>query len=150
MLLFEAKKLNSNDWEMLSRSLQRPRESWKLQPTSVPTGEFCATIRLLILSLEAFFSLHEEEGIIVSKDTVISCLCVVVGDLEGEGVGGGKVFTKVWTFPAWNKSKKNDWVNHVILLADLGWTQTHSTFFPSILLFNRDGEHFKKVKSTSK
>ena len=79
---------------MLPRSLQRPGESLRLQPTSVPTREFCATIMLLILSLEAFFSLHEEEGIIVPKGTGISCLRVVVGDLEGQRVGGGKVFTQ--------------------------------------------------------
>lgn len=82
---------------MLPRSLQRPGESLRVQPTSVPTREFCATITLLGLSPEAFFFLREEEGIIVPKGTGISRLCVELGDLEGQRVGEGKMFTQQYT-----------------------------------------------------
>lgn len=47
-------------------------------------------------------------------------------------------------FATCNESKTTNGLNHIILLLDFGLTQTHSNFFSSILLFNREKEHFHK------
>lgn len=69
----------------------RDQESHKVYSQSVAIRETCTIITLILLSLEAFFTLQEEERVIVPNS---SGLCVALGDLGGQRVGGGKVFTQ--------------------------------------------------------